>query len=49
MNKPLLKKECEYQRLKGEFIGTLKGILYWDIPEELKEIMLKQLKELEDE
>ena len=34
-------------RTKGEFIGILKGILWWDIPEELKEKLENKIKELE--
>jgi len=29
--------KISYARLHGEFVGTLEGILFWDIPEELKE------------
>lgn len=35
-------------RIKGEFIGTLKGILCWDIPEELKQKLENKIKELEN-
>ena len=33
-------------RIKGEFIGTLEGILWWDIPEELREKLENKIKEL---
>jgi hypothetical protein len=36
-------------RTKGEFIGTLQAILWWDIPEELKEKLESKIKELEKE
>ena len=36
-------------RTKGEFIGTLHGILWWDIPEELKQKLENKIKELEND
>lgn len=36
-----------YERLQGEYAGTLKAILWWDIPEELKVRLQKRIKELE--
>ena len=33
---------------KGYFLGFLKGILWWDIPEELKERINKEIKEREN-
>jgi hypothetical protein len=33
---------------KGYFLGLLKGILWWEIPEELKERINKEIKELEN-
>lgn len=38
----------KYNRLIGEFQGTLKGILWWDIPEELKAKLELTIKELEE-
>lgn len=40
------KKNIEYARLKGEYIGTIKGILLWEIPDELKEKLEKILQDL---
>ena len=34
--------------LQGEFIGTLKAITWWDIPNELKDILEKRIVELEE-
>jgi hypothetical protein len=33
-------------RLQGEFVGTLKGILWWDIPNELKVKIERRINEL---
>ena len=33
--------------LHGQFVGTLKGICAWDIPQQLKEKLERQIKELE--
>ncbi len=45
----LMNKTLESAKLKGEYIGTLKAILLWDIPEELKDKLKVKLKELEEE
>jgi hypothetical protein len=45
------KLKLEYARLLGEFQGTLIGIVYWDIPEELRgklQAHIKRLKQLEN-
>lgn len=34
-------------KLQGEFEGTLKGILCWDIPNELKSKIQEQINKLE--
>ncbi len=34
-------------RVQGEYIGTLKGIIWWDIPNELKEKLKLLIAELE--
>jgi hypothetical protein len=39
---------CKYARLLGEFIGIPKGVIWWDIPEELKEILENKIKVLEE-
>ena len=49
MSKEELKLQLKLARTKGEFIGTLQGILWWDIPEELKEKLENKIKELENE
>ena len=41
------KLKIEIARLRGEFIGTLKGIVLWDIPDELKERLKDRIRELE--
>ena len=46
MNKKELLLKIKLARTKGEFIGTLQGILWWDIPEELKEKLEDKIKEL---
>lgn len=40
------KHSVEAGRLLGEFIGTLKGICLWEIPEELKKKLQAKLIEL---
>lgn len=45
--KKFLKLEIENARLKGDFIGTLKGILFWPIPDDLKLKIQSKIKELE--
>ena len=49
MSKEELYLKLKLARIEGEFIGTLKGILWWDIPEELKERLENKIKELENE
>lgn len=49
MSKEELYLKLKLARTKGEFIGTLQGILWWDIPEELKEKLENKIKELEKE
>jgi len=44
-----LKLTVDYARLKGEYIGSLKGLLWWDLPKELKTKIEAQIKELESE
>ena len=36
-----------HARMHGEFIGTLKGILEWEIPDKLREKIILKLQELE--
>lgn len=43
-----LKERLNCATLKGEYIGTIKAVLHWDIPEELKEKLKVIIKELED-
>ena len=42
------KIKIELARLQGEFLGTLKGFLCWDIPNELKVRMQQQINKLEN-
>lgn len=44
----LLKQNVNFPRLKGEFLGTLRGIVCWDIPEDLEEKLKVKIKELEE-
>ncbi len=41
------KIKIKLARVQGEYIGTLKGILWWDIPNELKEKLKDRIVELE--
>lgn len=41
-----LRKDISYNTLLGEFIGTLEGIICWDIPLELKQKLEKKIAEL---
>jgi hypothetical protein len=47
LKKGLLLKDIPYQRLLGEFEGLLNGMLYYDLPEVVKEELRKKIKELE--
>lgn len=47
--KEVIKKDIEYARLLGEFVGTLTGITYWDIPKELKVKIEAKIQELEND
>ena len=41
-------KRCaEYASKLGQAIGTIEGVLLWDIPPKLKKILRKTLKELD--
>ncbi len=42
----LLNQQITQTRLLGEFIGTLEGILFWEIPQALKIIIEGKIKEL---
>lgn len=48
MEEKILIERIKYARLLGEFIGTLKGITYNDIPEDLKLKLEAKIKELEN-
>ena len=43
------KLKVQIARLEGEYIGTLKGIIWWDIPNELKEKLELLIAELENQ
>lgn len=47
--KEIMRLNLELARLRGEFSGFCKGILWWDIPEELKVKINEQIKRLENE
>jgi hypothetical protein len=40
--------KIEYSKLRGDLTGTLKGIVSWNIPKELKDKVNKKIKELEN-
>jgi hypothetical protein len=42
------KVKINLARLQGEYIGTLKGILWWGIPNELKVKLQEQINKLEN-
>ncbi len=41
-----LKQKIEYNRLLGEFIGTMEGLLHYDIPNEIKVKLKDKIKRL---
>lgn len=43
-----IKNSIDANRFLGEFIGTLKGVSLWDIPEELKIKLQNKIEELEN-
>lgn len=44
--KPEIRLQIQANRLLGEYIGTLEGIMKWNIPQELKDSLKEQLKQL---
>ena len=40
--------KIEYQKLLGEYIGSLRGICCWDIPKDLKELLIEKIKKYEN-
>lgn len=38
----------EHNKIVGEFIGTLKGVCLWEIPDKLKVKLERQIKDLEN-
>ena len=45
--KDKLQLQIEYSKLLGEFTGTLKGILWYDIDDKLRILLEDKIKELE--
>ena len=43
------KIKIKLAKIQGEYIGTLLGILWWDIPNELKEKLKDRIVELENQ
>ena len=43
------KLKIKLARVQGEYIGTLQGILCWDIPNEIKERLKVRIVELENQ
>lgn len=48
LQKEIIKQNLEMSRLKGEFQGMLKGLISYDIPNEVKERMKQKIEELEN-
>jgi hypothetical protein len=46
LEKEYLKKNISYHTLLGEFIGTLEGIVHWEIPKELEDKLNAQILDL---
>lgn len=46
--KQIQKMKIDLEILKGGFIGTLEGILWYDIPDKLRIIIKDKIKELRD-
>ena len=49
VDKDIFRLTIELSRTRGMYIGTLKGILWWDLPKELKSNLENRIKELEAE
>ena len=45
----IFKLTIELATMQGLYIGTLKGILWWDLPEELRSNLEDRIKKLEVE
>lgn len=48
VNKESLKNNIEYCRLLGDFIGTLEGILFWDVDYDLEVMLKNKIEELRE-
>lgn len=48
VNKEVLKNNIEYCRLLGDFIGTLEGILFWDVDYDLEVMIKNKIEELRE-
>jgi len=46
--KELERRNIRYSMLKGEFQGTLTGILWWKLPSTVEKIVRDKLKELDE-
>lgn len=42
----VLRERIKYNRILGEYMGTIQGILAWDLPEELRSKLEKTLTDL---
>jgi hypothetical protein len=45
---PEQKLRIDYSRLIGEFTGTLKGLLWYELPEDIKAKLRDKIKQLEE-
>ena len=41
-----VKVNIEYNKLRGQYLGLLEGLLWWEIPEKLKAIVQNSINEL---
>lgn len=48
-SKEILKSNIEYCKLVGDFIGTLEGILFWDVDHDLELMLKNKIEELRQE
>lgn len=46
LEREMLKARIPAERLRGEFLGFCEVLLFWDIPEELKEKIKLKIEEL---
>lgn len=47
MDNEIIQWRLRYSRLHGEFMGFMRGLAFWDLPEELMETVIKIATEKE--